>query len=120
MKIATSDEALSTLADKSMYKHRFVDRVRVVGKERPVNVIEIMDGDDSEILEKKLRTLPDFSEALTRYYQRDFDGAKALLIKVAEINPGDKAAHLYLERSSYFKEHGLPPDWEGVEALTTK
>jgi adenylate cyclase len=46
IKIATSDETLSSLSDKERYKHRFIDRVKVVGKDRPVNVIEIMDGDD--------------------------------------------------------------------------
>lgn len=120
VKIATSEEALQTVKDLGRYHHRFIDRVRVVGKNQPVGVIEIMDGDGAESLQRKMDTLTDFNEALVRYYDRDFDGAKTLLNKVLGKNPNDRAANIYLERSSYFKAHGLPPDWEGVESLTAK
>lgn len=120
IKIATSDETLETLSNKDVYRHRFIDRVKVVGKDRPLNVIEIMDGDAPDLLSRKMETLTDFNEALGLYYQRDFDGARTLLTKVININPDDRAANIYLDRSAYFKEHGLPPDWEGVESLTTK
>ena len=120
IKIATSDETLGTLKIPQAYNYRFIDRVKVVGKDKPVGVIEVMDGDSAEQLEKKMATLPDFTEALAMYYRRDFDGARSLLSRVIGRNPEDKAAKLYYERCAYFKEHGLPPDWEGVQALDSK
>jgi len=35
-------------------------------------------------------------------------------------NPSDKTAQLYLDRTTWFKEHGVPSNWVGIEILTKK
>ena len=40
--------------------------------------------------------------------------------KVLTINPKDKTAQLYLERSAQFMAQGVPDDWQGTEIMESK
>jgi hypothetical protein len=39
---------------------------------------------------------------------------------VLKINPQDKTAKLYLERSAQFMVNGVSADWQGIEVLENK
>lgn len=119
-KITTSKEALASIVNADKYHTRFIDRVLVVGKSRPVDVVEIMNSDEPEVLARKLDNLKLFDAALLAYHQRSFDEAKKSFEKILSANPADKTARIYFERSAYYQEHELPPDWAGVTALLEK
>jgi two-component system sensor histidine kinase ChiS len=118
--IVISQNALFSLDQPTQYQFRFLDRVRVKGKKEAVSVFEIFDGDPAEIVDLKLRTQTDFEKGLLHYHSREFIEARAHFEQVLIDNPNDKAAQLYLKRTIHFIEYGVPPDWEGVEALTEK
>jgi adenylate cyclase len=40
--------------------------------------------------------------------------------QVLGVNPDDKSARLYLERSAQFMVHGVPKGWQGVEVIENK
>ena len=83
-------------------------------------MFEIFDGDPLEIMQLKLDTQTDFEKGLLHYHSQEFTEAKAHFEQVLNCNPDDKAAQLYLKRAIHFMAYGVPPDWEGVEALTEK
>ncbi len=118
--IIISQHALFSLSQPTSYQFRFLDRVQVKGKKEPVSIFEIFDGDPDEIKTLKLETSPDFEKGLLYYHNQEFVAAKSHFEQVLRQNPEDKAAHLYLKRISYFIEYGVPPGWEGIEALTEK
>jgi len=118
--IVISQNALFSLDQPTQYQFRFLDRVRVKGKKQAVSVFEIFDGDPVEIVDLKLETQTDFEKGLLHYHSQEFGEAKRHFEQVLQVNPADKAAQLYLKRAAYFIEYGVPPDWEGIEALTEK
>lgn len=118
--IIISEQALFSLYRPTRYTFRFLDRVQVHGKEETVAVFEVFDGDPPEIIELKSKTQPDFERGLLHYHSQEFLQAKVFFEQVVAHNPHDKAAALYLKRTLYFIEHGVPVDWEGVEALKEK
>ena len=65
-------------------------------------------------------TRTDFERGLHHYLAREFEEARESFQTVLAINPGDRAARLYLDRSQFFAQHGTPPDWEGVEIIDHK
>ncbi len=90
------------------------------GKDVPISLFEVYDGDAEPIIELKLRTKRDFEEGLHQYFDKEFTEASVCFNKVLKANPVDKTARLYLERSAQFMVKGVPENWEGVEAVKSK
>jgi two-component system sensor histidine kinase ChiS len=118
--IVASEQTLSRVPDRKKYHTRFLGKVQVKGKKEPVSVFEIYDGDLGQILELKLSTKADFEEGVQRYFAKEFAEAAVCFKKVLRLNDTDKTAKLYLERSAQFMVHGVPENWEGIEALENK
>lgn len=118
--IVMSDQTLLRLANSDNYNYRFLDLVQVKGKQQPVSVFELFDGDPPAMANLKLKTKTLFEEGLLIYHDQDFQAAKAKFTQVLAINPADKAAQIYLERVTTYQIYGPPPDWQGVETLAEK
>jgi two-component system sensor histidine kinase ChiS len=116
--ITLSETTFSHLEDPDKYKHRFVDKVQVKGKEETVSVHEVFDGDPQPVVELKEQTKESFEEGLRLYYDRRFSEASVQFNQVLQKNPEDKATRIYLERSAHYMVKGVPDDWTGVEKLT--
>jgi PAS domain S-box-containing protein len=118
--ILISQNTLFDLEHHTQYDFRFLDRVQVKGKQEPVSVFEIFSGDSEEMIALKVKTLTDFEKGLLHYHSREFTEAAICFEQVVKHNPQDEAAQLYLKRTTYFIQYGVPPDWEGIEALDEK
>jgi class 3 adenylate cyclase/HAMP domain-containing protein len=115
-----SDSTLQNLNNKDIYKYRMIDTVKVKGKEKPVDVIEILNGNSRRIIDLKLATSEILREGIIEFKLGNFKKAIGLFSKVLEMDPMDKAAKLHLHRSEYFDVHGVPMDWEGVTSVDEK
>jgi adenylate cyclase len=93
------------IGDLKKYNYRLLDRVKVKGKEDPVIIIEILDGMDDELTRVYITSKDYFEEGVYSYLLGEFTKAEKLFQEVININPSDKAARLYLERSQYFMKH---------------
>jgi two-component system sensor histidine kinase ChiS len=101
--IIISEKTLSRLSDFQNYGYRFLDRVKVKGKNIAAGVFEIYDGDLDSLQRLKTQTKPDFEEGVFLYHRQEFEQAEAILQQVLTINPEDKAALLYLHRCQHFQ-----------------
>ena len=115
-----SEETLKSIPDVSGYSYRMIDRVKVKGKERGVNVIEILNGNSRRIIDLKLSTREEMSRGLESFRNSEFQSAIESFERIIQKDPKDKAAAVHLERSRYLLKHGVPPDWEGIIALNEK
>ena len=118
--ITISDQTLFQLEYIQKYSYRFLDRVKVKGKQEAVAIFEIYDSET--LLQKQLKTSTrrDFEEAIVLYYQQKFDLAQQLFQTILQLNPQDIAAQLYLTRCEKYHKHGLTEEWESVEVLIEK
>ena len=94
--------------------------MRLKGKDIPVIVYEIFDGDPPEVVRLKVETKANFEEGLRLYYDRKFAESSVQFNQVLEKYPEDKAARIYLTRCATYMVHGVPEGWTGVENLTVK
>jgi hypothetical protein len=115
-----TESTYDRLKDPSRYSIRRIEPVRVMGKQKPVTLYEVLDAEPPEARAVKERTLPTFQQAQERYFARDFPGALKLLEECLALNPADTAAALFTERCRRFIQEGVPADWDGVERLTHK
>ena len=96
---------------------RFVDRVRVKGKQRPVHIFEpLCEGEPGQDLHRETAA---FLAGIEAYQQRDFAAARQIFGGLHEKN-GQKLSRLYLERSEFFLHSPPPADWDGVFTFTEK
>ncbi|MCB1645229.1 MAG: adenylate/guanylate cyclase domain-containing protein [Pseudomonadales bacterium] len=98
---------------------RELDTIRVVGKNEPVTVYQL--------LERKGQTDPDtaalvarFHEALDCYKARDYQGALAGFEACVAMRPEDGPSGVYAKRCAAYIESPPAADWDGVFVLTDK
>jgi signal transduction histidine kinase/ligand-binding sensor domain-containing protein/class 3 adenylate cyclase len=118
--LIVSDQTMSTILSHEIYNHRFLGKVQVKGKKNVVKIHEVYDGETKEILELRNRTKDCFESGLKKYFNKEFAEAVVFFKEVMKINPDDKAARLYLERSAKFVVEGIPRGWKGIEKFDIK
>jgi CheY-like chemotaxis protein len=118
--VSLSDETLLSIEDPKRYRHRFIDKVRVKGREDAVTVYEVFEGDPEAIAQLKEQTKPSFESGLRLYYAKKFSEASVHFSQVLEKHAGDLAARIYLKRCANYMVNGVPSDWTGVETLLDK
>ena len=96
---------------------RFLDLVRVKGKQRPVRIYEPIRFGEAEA---GLRAeLAQYEEAVACYQRHDFAAARERFAALAAAHP-HPLYDLYQQRCEHFLAEPPPPDWDGVFVFTTK
>ncbi|RLD56751.1 MAG: hypothetical protein DRJ05_10825, partial [Bacteroidetes bacterium] len=115
--IIISQDTLIKINNPEKYNYRFLDIVKVKGKQEAVYIFEVLDGDPDDVKQLKLETKQDFSDAIKFYKSKEFERAAKLFTKIYELNKHDKAASVYIERCNKFIKHGVPENWDGIETI---
>lgn len=115
--IIVSESSLFGLEELAPYHFRFLGRVQVKGKRKPISIFEIFNGDPEKVIDLKLKTKQMFEKGLMYFYGRQFTQAKIYFQNVLKDNSGDRAAKLYLDRTIDFIEYGVSTNAEGFEVM---
>ena len=118
--LVISENVLTHLSHPEQYQIRFLDKVIVKGRQEPISIYEVLDGEIDLVRDLKWQTLPDFEQGLKHYRHQEFTAAQACFKRVLEVNPEDKTAGLYLERVHELIGVCLPQNWSGVWVLHQK
>jgi adenylate cyclase len=98
---------------------RELDLLRVVGKQKPVKVFELIDR-KGEIQEAKREVLDLYEEGLREYRKREWQKAISFFQKALDKDPNDGPSLTYVERCKLYEQEPPPVDWDGVYILTAK
>jgi adenylate cyclase len=92
---------------------REVDNIKVVGKDIPVKIYELIKGrEGGEEEERIIEAVEGFAEGLGLYRQMRWEEAERVF---GSIHPKpDKLCALYIDRCRRLKHANLPSDWDGV------
>ncbi len=113
-------ETYQRLSNPGEYNIRFLDRVRMLGKNEAVELYEVFDADSPDLQALKQETQDDLAEAQRLYYAQQFAEAQVQLFKVLQRNPKDKVAWHYLGQATRSLEEGVEENWTGVTVMTEK
>lgn len=114
--ILISGETLFTL-DPEEYSYRWLGRVRIKGRNEPVSVFEVYDGEPATIVKLKNQSKADFELAVVYYSHREFAQAEQIFRDILGINLHDRAAKMYADRCEHYQNHGVPNEWSGIEGF---
>ncbi len=105
---------------KGRFPVRELDLLRVVGKEQPVRVYELLGMSEADVPDRKKRCIEVYLRGLALYREMKWDEAIAVFRQALEIDPDDGPSKTYIDRCEDFKV--LPPHqpWDGVFVMKTK
>ncbi len=98
---------------------REIDRVKVKGKDEPVDIFEPM-GIEGQVEQKVLDEIELWHKALKAYRAQNWDEAEMELSNAQRMSPECRLYQLYLERVGQCRIDPPGPDWDGVTAFKTK
>ncbi len=98
---------------------RELDTIRVVGREAPVIVYELL-SKKGQTSEEMAEGLNDYLKGLELYKNQDFSKAISKFKRVLKEIPGDPPSQTYIERCREYIENPPDEDWDGVTRLTSK
>lgn len=102
-----SEQTYYGLADAAHHETRFIDRLKVRGREQPQSVYEVFDADPLELRQAKGAGKSLFEEAIAYYHLKKIIPAIELLSKYLHQIPQDMAAQVYKARAERFLKTGL-------------
>jgi len=121
-----TDIMISEMTEEKVRGHfllREVDSIRVVGKQKPVRIFQLLDTvENKESVEHQRwsEMIDSFNPAHEAYNNRQWEMAIGLFEQHVSLFPEDYVGKIYLERCRSF--HAQPPaeDWDGVYQMETK
>ena len=98
---------------------REVDSIRVVGKETPVTIYEVI-GYQETVDQACKDTLDDYARGLAAYRNRDWENAISHFQSVLTTTPSDGPSLTLLARCQEYNDTPPKDDWDGSHALASK
>ena len=118
--ILLSEDSLKRIPDPERYRLRYLGMVQVKGRRQPVGIYDCFDGDEPAEIILKTKTLDTFNRAVAHFFERAFSAASADFQTILQQHPTDTSTRIFLEKSDYFLQNGIPDDWTGMEKMTEK
>jgi adenylate cyclase len=104
---------------KNDIEARELDSIRVVGKQEPIKVYELL-GRKGEMGDHIRLIFPHFQEGLEHYKNQRWEEGITCFENALNLYEDDGPSLTYFERCITFQYHPPPADWDGVFAMRTK
>ena len=110
-----TEATLNKLENPDQFHHRFLDKVRVKGKQKILSVYQLLP------MQETLRTsyMPRYIDAVSLLEAGKMKEGVAILEDLAQINPNDRVVARFLGRFRDY-EPGTSPTWGDVTMMTKK
>ena len=107
------------LAAREGLDTRELDKIRVVGKNEPVRIFEVI-GLNGEAGKAALELTGLFEQGIKDFRQGNMAHAKERFAACLALRAQDRPSRLFLERIELLERSGLPDGWDGVWTLKDK
>jgi adenylate cyclase len=115
--VMISDAVLAIIAEQ--FEVRRLDKLRVKGKELPVDVFELIAA-KGQIPEEALSVVGEFHQAIEYYRNQKFEEAQTRFETILVKHPNDGPTKVYIERCVHFKQNPPVDGWDGTWVMDHK
>ena len=119
-KIIVSEASLKGIENVEDFNFRYLGRVRVKGKQKPIGIYECFDGDSMDSISLKLETKDHYDEGIEHFFQSRFNEASTAFEWVLYKNPGDSVAKYFNEKAKKYAVLGTPEGWQSETVMNEK
>ncbi|MEK7866549.1 MAG: adenylate/guanylate cyclase domain-containing protein [Planctomycetota bacterium] len=106
-------------AAKEFVEVRRLGKIRVVGRDTPVGIYELL-ARTGELTKEQKEMCETFHDGLAAFEKREWQNATERFRRVLEIVPEDGPAKVYIRLVAEHRTMELPPGWDGVITLESK
>ncbi len=107
------------MVTRGLIEARLLDSIRVVGKNEPVRVYEVL-GRKGQVDPQKMQVIDLFAEGVSKYRERKWDEAISMFEQGLAIDPSDGPCRVYIKRALTFKTTPPAENWDAVHNLDSK
>ena len=118
--ILLTQECKDNLVAPENFDFRYLGKVQLKGKKKPIKLYECINGDELELRTHKLENLENFNHAMELFFKKEFAMAAVSFQEIFKKNINDQPAKLFLNRSAHLITQEIEDNWKGVETMTTK
>lgn len=118
--IIISESSLKSMKDSSGFNFRYLGKVKVKGKQKAIGIYECIDGDSVEVISLKLKTLTDYNNGVSLFFDHHFTEAAKAFKKVLTKNPNDQVTQYFHQQAKKYAKSGAPKNWESVTVMDQK
>lgn len=115
--IIASAHVLDELENRDAFHYKYLGKIKVKGKNERLDIHSVLEGDSEDKVELNRLTASHFEAGVSSFYERNFTAASVYFNEVLTMDPNDKAAAIYLQRSAKLMVTGVPGDWDGTDLL---
>lgn len=119
-RILITGKCMKSLTDPEEFDFRYLGPVQVIGKQKPIQLYECLNGDSEVLYKHKIKTLETFNKGMELYFNKEFAMATVTFQTIYKQNQQDLTAKLFLNRSAHLITQEIDDDWEGVQSMTKK
>ncbi len=111
-------ETTHSLVKNQGFVFRELDKIRVMGKENPVTIFELIE-EQARVSSNVRQELESHHKALAAYYAGEFETAHKRFKQLAR-GPHGTLYQLYMKRCRAYLKNPPPQPWNGITTLKTK
>lgn len=105
--------------NQDKFVFRKLDRVRVKGKEKGVEIFDVVCR-KSELTPELESELKQYHAGLEAYFDQKWEDAYHIMNMLHQQHPETKVYKLYIDRINEYKTHPVPENWDGIYIHVTK
>ena len=118
--LIVSENVYANMKNKESYTFRYLDNVRVKGKNNSIRIYEVLEIYDEETREKKQDSLEEYKKGIYLYIAGKLKDSIEIFKRLEKQDPEDPIISLYKKRIEYFLLNGIPDTWTGVNVFDSK
>ena len=105
---------------KDQFYTRPLDLIKVKGKDKPINVYELIAFKEDKLKESYLQMLQYYEQGINSYKARNWDEAIDSFEQCIKLVPTDSPSEEYRRRCIEYKFNQPPEDWDGITVMKEK
>lgn len=104
---------------KDSFEGRELDTIRVVGKNKPIKVYEIL-SHKGELPADAMSLLQSYNEGIALYHARKYGEGLEKFKQILQKFPADGPSKMYVQRCEVLRDFPRPADWDEVFEMGSK
>lgn len=97
--VLISEPMFAGIPQNSRFRSRPLGKLTIRGKQQPLSILEVVDGQSEYLLELHDQTIENFSAGVAAFHAGKYATAAEFFARVLEKNPADRVSALYSERA---------------------
>ena len=112
--VIISEETLKAMKDPQRFQYRCLGRIQLEGRDEPLVLYDVIEGESDRIQTLKLESKELFEEGIVLFQDGYFYDARSKFIEVIKINRQDEIARIYFYLCEEYCKSGPPEGWDGT------